>query len=89
MQTTAQINVILPNDMVDMVKSKVQTGEYANESEVIRDSLRVTLERDRVVEDWLHNQVGPAYDALKADPFRSITVEQVRSQLAAEDANAR
>ena len=89
MQTTAQINVTLPNDMVDMVKSKVQTGEYADESEVIRDSLCVTLERDRVVEDWLHNQVGPAYDALKADPSRSITVEQVRSQLAAEDANAR
>jgi putative addiction module CopG family antidote len=86
MQKTAQINVTLPNDMADMVKSKVQIGEYANESEVIRDSLRVMLEHDQIVENWLHSQVGSAYDALKADPSRAVTVEEVRSQLAAEHA---
>ena len=42
------------------------------------------LARDRIVEDWLINQVGAAYDALAADPSRALTVDQVRVRLAAE-----
>jgi hypothetical protein len=42
------------------------------------------MARDRAVESWLHNQVGPAYDALKANPSRAVTIEDVRAKLAAE-----
>ena len=89
MRTTQQFSITLPNDMADMVKAKVQTGEYASESEVIRDGLRALLARERAVEDWLREQVGPAYDALKADPASAVTAEQVRARLAAEHARAR
>ncbi len=82
MRTTQQLSITLPNDMADVVKAKVKTGEYASESEVIRDGLRALLARDRAVEAWLHNQVGPAYDALKADPSRAVTPEQMRERLA-------
>ena len=78
MRTTRQLSITLPNDMADAVKTKVKTGEYASESEVIRDGLRVLLARDRAVESWFQNQVGPAYDALKADPSRAVTADQVR-----------
>jgi DNA relaxase NicK len=37
-----------------------------------------------VLEDWLRQQVGPAYDALKADPSRAVTANQVLAQLTAE-----
>lgn len=84
MRTTQQLSITLPNDMADAVKSKVATGEYATESEVIRDGLRALLARDRAVENWLHEQVGPAYDALKADPARAVTIDDVRASLAAE-----
>ena len=84
MRTTQQISITLPNEMANAVKAKVQAGEYATESEVIRDGLRVLLARDRAVENWLHSQVGPAYDALKADPSRAVTVEQIRARLATE-----
>jgi antitoxin ParD1/3/4 len=47
------------------------------------------LARDRAVETWLHRQVGPAYDALKADPSRAVTADQVRARLAAEHAKTR
>jgi Arc/MetJ-type ribon-helix-helix transcriptional regulator len=70
--------------MAEAVKSKVATGEYATESEVIRDGLRALLARDRAVESWLHEQVGPAYDALKADPARAVTIDDVRASLGAE-----
>jgi antitoxin ParD1/3/4 len=88
-RTTQQFSITLPNEMADVVKAKVQTGEYATESEVIRDGLRALLARDRAVESWLHQQVGPAYDALKAEPSRAITVDQVRARLSAEHAKAR
>jgi antitoxin ParD1/3/4 len=84
MRTTQQLSITLPNEMADAVKSKVATGEYATESEVIRDGLRALLARDRAVENWLHEQVGPAYDGLKADPARAVTIDDVRASLAAE-----
>jgi antitoxin ParD1/3/4 len=84
MRSTQQFSITLPNEMADAVKSKVAAGEYATESEVIRDGLRALLARDRAVESWLHEQVGPAYDALKADPSRAVTIDDVRASLAAE-----
>jgi antitoxin ParD1/3/4 len=85
MRTTQQFSITLPNEMAEAVKSKVATGEYATESEVIRDGLRALLARDRAVESWLLEQVGPAYDALKADPSRAVTIDDVRASLAAEN----
>ena len=49
MRTTQQMSITLPNDMANVVKSKVQAGEYASESEVIRDGLRALIARDRAV----------------------------------------
>jgi len=83
------MSITLPNDMASLVKAKVQAGEYASESEMIRDGLRVLLARDQIIEDWLNNQVGAAYDALSADPSRALTVDQVRTRLAAEHAKTR
>jgi antitoxin ParD1/3/4 len=84
MRTTKQLSITLPTEMADVIKAKVATGEYATESEVIRDGLRVLMARDRAVENWLLEQVVPAYDALKADPSRAVSVEQVRARLASE-----
>ena len=89
MRTTQQMSITLPKDMADVVKAKVRTGEYASESEVIRDGLRALMARDRAVESWLHNQVGPAFDALKAEPSRAVTADEVRARLAAEHAKTR
>jgi antitoxin ParD1/3/4 len=84
MRTTQQFSITLPTEMAGLVKSKVACGEYATESEVIRDGLRVLMARDRAMEHWLHNQVGPAHDALKADPSRAVSLDKVRARLASE-----
>ncbi len=84
MRTTQQLSITLPIEMAGLVKSKVACGEYATESEVIRDGLRVLMARDRAMEDWLKNQVGPAFDALKADPSSGVSIGQVRARLADE-----
>ena len=41
MRTTQQFSITLPHEMADVVRRKVAAGEYATESEVIRDGLRV------------------------------------------------
>lgn len=84
MRSTQQFSVTLPNEMAQMVRAKVASGEYATESEVIRDGLRALQARDRAVEAWLRSEVAPAYDAMKADPSRRIAAPQVREALAAE-----
>ena len=88
MRTTQQLSITLPNEMAELVRAKVTAGEYATESEVIRDGLRVLLARDRTVETWLREQVAPAYDALKANPSRAVSAKHVRARLAAEHKKA-
>ena len=56
---------------------------------MIRDGLRVLLARDQAIEDWMNNQISAAYDAMTADPSRALTVDQVRTRLAAEHAKTR
>lgn len=84
MRTTQQFSVTLPNEMAQMVRSKVASGEYASESEVVRDGLRALLARDKAVENWLRQEVAPAYDAIKADPSRGLSVDDMRTALATE-----
>jgi antitoxin ParD1/3/4 len=88
MRSTQQFSITLPNEMADMVRSKVEAGEYASESEVIRDGLRALAARDRAVETWLREHVVPAAQALKDDPSRALSVDQVRDQLAARRSKA-
>ena len=75
------MSVTLPHEMADMVRAKVASGEYASESEVIREGLRALGARDRAVDAWLRNQVAPAYDRLLADPATALSADEVRARL--------
>ncbi len=84
MRSTQQLSITLPNEMAEMVKAKVASGEYASESEVVRDGLRAMQTRDRALENWLRTEVAEAYDELKADPSKGRTPEQVLASLKTE-----
>jgi len=81
MRTTQQFSITLPTEMANVVKSKVADGDYASESEVIRDGLRALMARDRAIEGWLLQTVAPAYDAWKADSSRAVSLAEVRARL--------
>lgn len=81
MRTTRQLSITLPNEMADIVRAKVASGEYASESEVIREGLRALSARERALDDWLRQQALPAYDAYRADPSRGIALEDVRRSI--------
>jgi antitoxin ParD1/3/4 len=82
MRTTKQLSITLTNEMAEQVRAKVASGEYASESEVIRDGLRALQARDQALEAWIQKEVLPAYDALKADPSTALSLEDVRASLA-------
>lgn len=84
MRSTKQMSITLPHEMAQLVKDKVAKGEYASESEVIRDGLRALLARDRAVEEWLRQQVAPVYDTIKEDQSRGRSPDQVRARLSEE-----
>ena len=82
MRSTQQFSITLPNEMATEVRAKVASGEYASESEVIRDGLRALQARDKAVEQWLRNEVVPAYQALKAHPATGVDLKDARTRLA-------
>ncbi|AUT76451.1 MULTISPECIES: type II toxin-antitoxin system ParD family antitoxin [Paraburkholderia] len=81
MRTTQQMSITLPNEMAEFVRDKVARGDYASDSEVLRDALRVLRERDRAVEAWLREQVVPAAKALRENPERALSADEVRAEL--------
>lgn len=69
--------ISLPEEHSAYIDQKVNSGDYASVSEVVRAGLRALQERDRAIEDWLQNQVAPTYDAMMADPSRGIPSQSV------------
>ena len=82
MRSTKQLSVTLPNEMAKEVADKVASGEYASESEVIRDGLRALQARDKAVDQWLNGEVGAIYDRMKAEPTRARSGADVKGSLA-------
>jgi len=83
MRNTQAISVTLPHDMAAMVKAKVASGEYATESEVIRDGLRTLLARDAALDNWLRDEVAKSYDELADDPTIGIPSSEIMARLRA------
>ena len=82
MRSTRQFSITMPNEMADTVRAKVVSGEYATESEVLRDGLRVLLARDQAIDAWLRTEVAAAYDEIKKDSSRVVSASKVRERLA-------
>lgn len=88
MRSTRQLSVTLPNEMAAQVRARVASGEYASESEVIREGLRALQARERAEAEWLRNDVVPALDAYRADPARGRSISDTRAALAAQHSAA-
>jgi putative addiction module CopG family antidote len=81
MRNAHPLSVTLPHDMAAMVKAKVAFGEYATESEIIRDGLRALQARDEAVKNWLKDQVAKSYDEFVATPANGIPADDIMAHL--------
>ena len=73
----------MPLPSLDAPTRRFPSGEYATESEVIRDGLRALQARDAAVESWLRNEVAKSYDEYAADPGIGIPAGDVMAHLRA------
>ena len=78
--------VSLPAAQASYIDALVAAGTYASASEVVRAGLRALQERDAAIERWLRDEVAPTYDAMKANPGRGLSADQVTAALAARHA---
>lgn len=83
MRNSTPLTVTLPPEMAAMVKAKVASGEYATDSEVIRDGLRTLQARDAALEKWLQTEVVRSYQEHIADPSKAIPADQILDQVRA------
>ncbi|MDQ0615465.1 antitoxin ParD1/3/4 [Microbacterium sp. W4I4] len=81
MRTTKQLSITLPKEMAAALRERVASGEYASESEVVRDGLRALFAREAAVDMWLQDEVAVSYDALQADPSRAVSAAEMRAHL--------
>ncbi len=67
----------LPAEQASYIDDLVAKGGYASASEVVRAGLRALQERDEAVERWLVREVAPVFDAMQADPSRTLSSSEV------------
>lgn len=82
------VTLVVPSEVAAAVKARVDSGEYANQGDVVRNGLRLLTEEDTLlndpeVEQWLREVAVPIAEATLADPSRSISADQVRAHFAA------
>jgi len=76
-----QLTITLPDEVANLVRAKVSSGEYASESDIVQDGLESLFGHDAALESWLTDTVGPAYDRLQTQPERAVNVEHVRARI--------
>lgn len=81
MPATEKRTVSLPHEQAAYMDNLVGAGAYASVSEVVRAGLRALQERDAAVERWLRDEVVPVAVAMRDNPARAITSDDVFGQI--------
>ena len=75
------LTVTLPDDIVENIEARVAAGEYASESDLVREGLDSFLADDPELEDWLRNVVVPSCEQMRADPSIAKPIEGVLERI--------
>ena len=76
-----------PEEQADYIDTVAASETYATGSEVVGAGLRALLERDAAVEKWLRDEVVSVCDAMRSEPGRAISGEQVIAAIRARHAD--
>lgn len=71
------VTVTLWIEIRDLIRSKVESGAYADESQVVSEGLRLLASNEDALEAWLRDEVAPAYDPAIADPESLLDLDAV------------
>lgn len=73
--------ISLPSEQAAFVDAKVNSGDYASVSEVVRAGLRALHEQETAVERWLQTEVAATFDAMQDNPASAIPADEVFASL--------
>ena len=74
------MHLTLTPELDRMVEEKVASGLYESPSEVVREALRLMLERESAL-DWLCREARSGFEQLEAGEALDITREEFMSQM--------
>ena len=74
------MHLTLTPELDRMVEEKVASGLYESPSEVVREALRLMLERESAL-DWLRREAKSGFEQLEAGEVLDITREEFLSQM--------
>lgn len=72
-------NISLPPDLEEYVDAKVESGEYAHASEVVRDGIRLLMKHEAEKLEWLRNAI--AVGRASADRGDLLSEDQVGEEI--------
>ena len=75
------MTITLPPALDRLVKDKVSSGLYANESDVVCDALRRELAQEAVT-DWVRTQAEAGFAQIAAGECDDITRDELMNRLA-------
>ena len=78
MRTMEKLSVTVTQAQAKYIEQQVASGEYASDSEVIREGLRALAARDKAQERWLEKTVAATYDRVMAGHGHFRTIDEVR-----------
>lgn len=74
------MNITLTASLADFVRSKVETGGYSSEDEVIQESLRLWEQRESAWKKKVSEQIDQGLDDLQAD--RTLSPAESEAKMA-------
>ena len=83
MAQTNQLTINLSDEALEFVKTRMSTGEYHSESEVIEHELEEARLDEEEQRRWEQEVLIPIHDRLMANPSSAIPVEEVIHNLKA------
>lgn len=81
MDATRRLEIELPEGMAEGVRARVESGEFASESDVVRAGIELLDEQDEPHDAEVDALLAEGYDAWKANPTGGIPLEEVDARL--------
>jgi antitoxin ParD1/3/4 len=83
------LTITLPQPMAELIRQKVESGEFADESDVVISGLMALDSQDSAddeeeIEAWLRDEVVPIALRMQANPGTGYTSEEVMAHLEAD-----
>ena len=73
---SAPRTITLPEPVADALAARVASGDYASESDVIREGLLALDAQDGAIEAWVVREGAARFDAYEADPGRARPADE-------------